>query len=130
MHPTIEGQLDGARRLIGVAESESELSPSSVEALTNARRLLAQVQRSWAALLPFYLADNERLSTLLARAGRPAPDGELPRPDDVLAQAGRNAMLRQQLAEVIAELPGSPSDDGLLAEITAYLIARVEADPS
>lgn len=130
MHPTIDEQLDGARRLIDVAETESELSPSAMEALTNARRLLAQVRRSWAVLLPFYLADNARLSALLARAGRPVADGEVLGPDDVVAQADRNAVLRSTLAEVIAGLPDTPADDGLQAEITAYLIARVDADPS
>lgn len=130
MRPTIDEQLDGARRLIDVAETESEISPSSMEALTNARRLLTQVRRSWAALLPFYLADNARLSALLARAGRPVADGDVLRSDDVVAQADRNTVLRSTLAEVIAELPDTPSDDGLQAAITAYLIARVDADPS
>lgn len=130
MHPTINEQLTGARRLIDVAESESELSATSVEALANARRLLTQVQRSWSALLPFYLSDNERLGALLVRTGRTTAENGALEPDDVAAQAARNAALRQRLAELIAELPEPDADGGLRAEITAYLIARIDADPS
>ena len=40
MHPTVDEQLNGAQRLIDVAQAAGSLSPASTEALTNARRLL------------------------------------------------------------------------------------------
>jgi len=129
MHPTIDEQLSGAKRLLDLAEDESQLSATSAEALTNARRLLTQVQRSWSALLPFYLADNARLATLLKESGRAVEDGSQLRADDVVAQARRNAALRQELADVISGLPTGP-DGGLRARIAEYLTARVDADPS
>lgn len=142
MHPTIDEQLNGALRLLDVLETESELSTASRELLTNVRRLLGKVQRSWAVQLPFHTADNRALAELLARtaplvgpalvadveAAAPGGDGELQL--DAAAVATRNTELRALLSRVITGLPRSPEGDAARAEIGDHLRHRVDTDPT
>jgi hypothetical protein len=128
MHPTVDEQLAGIARLLDVVASESELSDASAEAMANARRLLTQVGRSWAELLPFYVGDSAALACLLTRAGRPAEQVDVGM--DVRAAAARNAELRRELSGVVAGLDDTSHSAPLRAEILDYLSARVAADPS
>jgi len=131
MHPTIDEQLAGAERLLTVIESDSALSASSAEAVANVRRLLKQIGRSWPELLPFYLADNDRLLDLLASAphavpGAAAPTGAV----SVAAAAARNAELRQALSDAIHQLSDDAASDSFRSAALAYLVARTDTDPS
>ncbi|MFI5611992.1 hypothetical protein [Amycolatopsis sp. NPDC051903] len=126
MRPTIEDQLSGARRLLDDVAADAGLSRDSRENLTNVRRLLTQIGRSWAALLPFYVEDNATLTRLLTRHGVPVPDDE-PTGFDVAAAATRNAELRAHLSHVVTNVaPGTEAR----REITEYLVRRIETDPS
>ncbi len=143
MHPTIDEQLHGAQRLLDLVEADSELSVASRESLTNVRRLLEQVGRSWSRLLAFRSEDNASLVALLARTAplvgpelRDAVDGALRTAPlsgsdlDVAVVSARNDELRGMLARVIAELPTTPEGHAARAEIAVYLRRRVDADPS
>lgn len=142
MHPTIDEQLHGAQRLLDAVEAESELSTASQESLTNVRRLLKQVARSGAVLLPFHTADNATLGELLVRTG-PLVGQALAAEVDAavhMTRAGsglhvgavstRNAELRALLTRVVVALPRSPDGDTARTEIRDYLRRRVDADPS
>ena len=132
MRPTVDEQLDGVGHLIDVAAAESDLSPASTESLANARRLLKQIARSWAELLPFYEQDNETLTELLRQyetgTGENAPPDDVP--VGVRAASDRNARLRDRLSTVIATLPTGADGAATRAELTAYLMHRIGADPS
>jgi hypothetical protein len=140
MRPTIEDQLRGAQRLLEDVEADSALTRDSVETLTNVRRLLKQVTRSWSSLLPFYTEDNAAMARLLVRyaqsigperaADIAAATVPVDTGYDVAAAAARNAELRSLLSRVIAELPRTPDGDAVRRGITGYLARRVEADPS
>ncbi|QRP50254.1 hypothetical protein [Amycolatopsis sp. FDAARGOS 1241] len=127
MRPTIEDQLSGAQRLLDDVATDSGLSQDSRENLTNVRRLLTQIGRSWATLLPFYAQDNAALTRLLTRHGVPVADDE-PAGYDLAAAATRNAELRAHLSHVITNLP--PDGTAARREITEYLIRRIATDPS
>lgn len=134
MHPTIEEQLAGIRRLLTVASEATPLAPTSADAIENARRLLTRVERSWSALLPFYLADNAALRELLGGPStdvetNTASDSAAPE-DDVAAQARWNSMLREELSAAIRDLRRDETDGVLRRRIHTYLVARVEKDPS
>lgn len=128
MHPTIDEQLAGITRLLGIVASESKLSDASAEAMANAGRLVTQIGRSWAELLPFYIGDNAALAGVLTRAGRPAEPGDVG--IDVRAAAERNAELRSELSAVAAALIEEGGPAALRTEILDYLCARVAADPN
>lgn len=142
MHPTIEEQLHGALRLLDAVAAESDLPTATQELLTNVRRLLGKVDRSWAAQLPFHTADNATLGELLKRTGslvgpglaaevnavvRSGPVGS---PLDAPAVATHNAGLRTLLSRVITGLPRSPEADAARTEICGYLRHRVDVDPT
>jgi hypothetical protein len=140
MRPTIDEQLDGAQRLLGVVAGDEQLSPDSREVLGNAARLLRRVHGSWASVLPFLVEDNAELASLLGGltglVPTLAPDvaaalGTAPRHElDVAAATERNTALRALLARAVRELPRTP--DGLAARtrIGHYLRTRVEIDPT
>ncbi|SDG34144.1 hypothetical protein [Klenkia brasiliensis] len=135
MHPTVDEQLTGALRLLDVLQTEDELSPAGQEVLTNVRRLLGKVQRSWAAQLPFHTADNAELTALLVRTA-PLVDPSLVPADDVIppldavAVATRNAQLRALLSQVVTGLPHTPEGDAARAAIADHLRHRVDTDPT
>lgn len=135
MHPTVDEQLTGALRLLDVLETGDDLGPAGREVLTNVRRLLGKVQRSWAAQLPFHTADNEALVDLLTRTAplvdpALAPPGPAAPPLDAVAVATRNAELRGLLSRVVLGLPRSPEGDAARAEIGDHLRSRVDSDPT
>ncbi|MTD14831.1 hypothetical protein GIS00_12855 [Nakamurella sp. YIM 132087] len=120
MRPTIDEQLQGAVRLLRLAESEPDASPAVTELVRNARRLVEQVGRSWSAAVPFLVDDNARTAALL---GVPL---ETPDPPGLAGAAARNEELRGRLSDRIAELGDGPER----AAIGAHLRARVMADPT
>ncbi|SDP13565.1 hypothetical protein SAMN05660199_03249 [Klenkia soli] len=135
MHPTVDEQLTGALRLLDVLETEDELSTGGQEVLTNVRRLLGKVQRSWAAQLPFHTTDNAELTTLLNRTAPLVDPGLVPEDDatpplDAVAVATRNAELRALLSRVVTGLPRTPEGDAARAEIGDHLRHRVDTDPT
>ena len=141
MHPTIDDQLAGALRLLGVVAADDELPDRSRETLANVQRLLKQVTRSWSLLPEFYARDNAELTVLLGRlqprlspslAGAverrladPSPAGT-----GVAAAGARNAELRALLSSAMGELPVGSDDPTLRAEVGGYLRRRVAADPA
>ena len=142
VHPTIDEQLHGAQRLLDAVEADSQLSTASQESLTNVRRLLKQVTRSWAGVLPFHVQDNATLTELLAHTAplagptlSAAIDGAVNATPagsglNIAVVSGRNAELRGLLARAIAELPRTTAGDIARTEIGNYLRDRVNADPS
>ena len=147
MHPTVDEQLAGARRLIDLVAADPGLPPASAELLRNADRLLRRVGTSWASTLPFLTEDNATLTELLTRLAPllPAADSTATdpadttapwtdpaaRPDlDVAVVAARNTELRALLARAVRELPRTPAGAAARAEIGDYLARRVESDPT
>lgn len=122
MRPTIDEQLDGASRLLRLAEEDPGISPAAAELVRNARRLIDRVSTSWSAALPFLQDDNATVSALLGSDASGTANGE----GDLAAAAARNEELRAALTLRIQELPAGPDR----AAIGAYLRARVAADPT
>ncbi|KAF0957183.1 hypothetical protein [Rhodococcus sp. T7] len=121
MRPTIDEQLNGAARLLRLAEGDPETSPGVAELARNARRLIERVEASWARALPFLQTDNRRLAELLGIA-EPDPHDS----NDVAAAAASNEALRAHLTSRIHELPAGPEREA----IGAYLRARLVVDPT
>ncbi|HEY3737858.1 MAG TPA: hypothetical protein VGL26_10485 [Jatrophihabitans sp.] len=141
MRPTINDQVDGARRLLTGLLEDDEVPAAACETLTNARRLLDQIGRSWAALPGFYARDNTELAQLLQRmrtavpmdvAARIAKVANAPAPPavDVNAGASHNAELRQSLSDLLHAMPAGPGRDAARGEIGDYLRRRMAADPA
>lgn len=124
MRPTIDEQLAGADRLLGLVETDEKLPPGSAELVRNTRRLISRIAGSWATALPFLVEDNARLAALL--------DAEPhdPTPTDLTSAAARNEELRGDLARRIRELPSDAQGREARAEIGRYLRGRVAADPT
>lgn len=118
MRPTIDEQLDGATRLLRLAEAEPEITPAVAELVRNARRLVERVGGSWSSALPFLREDNARMAALLEQSE--------PGSADLPAAAARNEELRASLTRRIHELPDGPDR----AAIGAHLRARIASDPT
>lgn len=134
MRPTVDEQLAGVQRLLGLAEADPALSSETLELLGNAQRLVTRVAGSWATTLPFLVEDNARLAELLGhdvatpdRTVDPTGGGAT---TDVTAATARNEALRGSLAQLIQDLPGDPAGRERRAEIRRYLLRRVAADPT
>lgn len=141
MRPTIDDQVAGARRLLSSLIDADELPAGARETLINARRLLDQVGRSWAALPDFYADDNAALTALLVRLRAVLPDAAAARITETLAApappltdlnatAEYNAGLRKLLSTALGELSCEPDGDCARAEIGVYLRHRVDTDPA
>ena len=138
MHPTIDAQLRGVDRLIEKVETNIPLPEEAAELLTNARRLLARVAKSWHALAPFYGLDNRTMIGLLTEIAPvvPALQSEVdsatsaPAGVDVIEMAERNAQLRGLLSQVIRALPSTPAGAEARTRIGTYLQQRIETDPA
>ena len=124
MRPTIDEQLAGVQRLLGLVEADGGIPPESVELLHNAQRLVKRVAASWSTSLPFLLDDNAQLSALLREPAAAAA------PTDVAVAAARNDELRGSLSHLIRNLPCSVEGRARRAEIGRYLSRRVAADPT
>ncbi|MFE7422212.1 hypothetical protein [Rhodococcus sp. NPDC057529] len=124
MRPTIDEQLAGADRLLGLVETDEQLSPGSVELVRNARRLIGRIAGSWSTALPFLVEDNARLAELLDVE----PDESVP--TDLTSAAARNEERRAELANRIRELPSDAQGRATRSEIGRYLRGRVAADPT
>jgi hypothetical protein len=130
MRPTIDEQLDGAQRLLGIVEGDEGLSAASREVLGNAVRLLRRVRGSWASVPSFLADDNAELAALLTGLGVDAAVDDDPGDDlDVAAVAERNAALRQLLARAIRELPRTPEGLAARERTGDYLRKRVQIEP-
>lgn len=129
MRPTIDDQLDGARRLLAGVERDEGLSAASRELLAHVHRLLTRVGGSWSTTLPFLVEDNAATAALLADLGVPVPPGD-PATSDVAAAAARNTELRDALAGAIRDLPRDARGVAARARIGEHLRRRVAADPT
>jgi hypothetical protein len=123
VRPSIDEQLAGVQRLLGLVTEDPALSPESLELVRNAERLVTRVAGAWSETLPFLTLDNERLAGLL---GTPPGPGST----DVAEMAARNEALRGSLAELIRDLPATPGGRARRAEIGRYLVQRVTDDPT
>jgi hypothetical protein len=152
MHPTVDEQLRGVRRLLdGVVEADGGLlSARSAAALDDARRIVRRLEWSWSLVLPFLDWDNRATEALLAELAAlvPAavPAGSTPTaaaatqapaaahpPELHFALAHeRNLALRARLTAVVANLPeGAPAPaPEARALIAAHLRRRLETDPA
>ncbi|PRZ42328.1 hypothetical protein CLV47_106200 [Antricoccus suffuscus] len=138
MHPTIDAQLRGADRLIEKVETSVPLTEEAAELLTNARRLLVRVAKSWHALVPFYESDNRAMIGLFGEVSPVVPDlqSEVDRvtsacsATDVITLTKRNEQLRELLSRVIRILPSTPAGGEARTLIGAYLLRRIETDPA
>jgi hypothetical protein len=122
MRPTIDEQLDGAARLLRLAEEDPEATPAVAELVRNARRLVERVGTSWSTALPFLRADNAQTAELLG-VNEPGTEDATA---DLAAMAARNEELRAELTRRIRQLPAGPDR----AAIGEHLRARVAADPT
>ena len=75
MHPTVDEQLRGVRRLLdGVVEADGGLlSARSAAALDDARRIVRRLEWSWSLVLPFLDWDNRATEALLAELAALVP---------------------------------------------------------
>lgn len=137
MHPTVDEQLAGARRLMELVMAESGLSDAAMARLTDAARLVRRVERSWAEVLAFLTADNRATAAVLGELADRLPD-ELaaaigaeraaafePDEGEVAAAHDRNQRLRALLAEAAPQLD---ADDRRL--VARHLRHRLEHDPT
>lgn len=140
MHPTIDEQLAGARRLLDQATQDPAIPAGPLELFANVRRLLEQVARSWSSLPAFHRSDNDEITALLASlhgvlstTTRQRLENLVGEPSDgcdAEAAAKRNVNLRALLTQVIQDLPKMDDAGSARAEIARYLRRRVESDPS
>ncbi|WP_020500910.1 hypothetical protein [Sciscionella marina] len=128
MRPTIDEQLDGAIRLLRLAEDIPETTPAVTELVRNARRLVERTAGSWSMALPFLQADNARTAALLGYHDPDSGDLEEATPGtaDLAAAVAHNEKLRAALTHRIRGLPDGPDR----ATIGTHLRARVDADPT
>jgi hypothetical protein len=139
MHPTVDEQLRGVRRLLDAVASDERLSPGSAEALHDARLIVRRLESSWSAVLPFLDWDNRATETLLADLARLLPG--VPPP---VARTGpelefevahrRNVDLRARLAEAVRVLDsaGLDPDSAVRARalVVSHLRERLRRDPA
>lgn len=140
MRPTIDDQVEGARRLLTGLVDGDEVSVATRECLVNVRRLLDQIGRSWASLPGFYDEDSATLAALLDRTRAALPDTAaeriaaaltVPAPPatDVVAASAHNAELRALLSVALHKLPDDSTGTAARSEIGDYLRHRVASDP-
>jgi hypothetical protein len=144
MHPTVDEQLRGVRRLLdGVAAGE-QLSPRSAAALQDARSILRRLESSWSAVVPFLDWDNRATAALLDEVASLVPGAALPAPHPLPLTAEpeldfevahrRNLALRAALTDVIAAL-ATPGVDPAAADrarglVATHLRERLARDPA
>lgn len=151
MHPTVDEQLRGVRRLLELAAADPGLRAGSASLLADAGRQLRRLEGTWAEVLPFLVADNRATAAVLADvaplldadlaeevAGAVARTGTAALTEaerdglDVAAAAARNDELRGLLSRAIAALPegDDPAGRRAGAAIAAHLRRRLDADPT
>ncbi len=79
MEPTIEAELAAVRRILNDLASGGEVSDEVSTELVGLDHNLRLVERSWARRLPYLLADNGDLVTLLQELSPPPPADGLAR---------------------------------------------------
>ena len=144
MHPTVDEQLRGIRRLLQIVVADEPLSPSSTEVLADATRMLRRLEASWGHVLAFLVADNQAMVGLLSdvapllgadlgtdiaatlAAHRAAP-GQ--RDLDVGVAHERNMALRALLARAVTTLPDDDTGRSARVAITAHLRQRLDRHP-
>ena len=129
MHPTIDEQLRGAMRLVGVLES-GELSAEAREVLANIGRLVRQAREATLSAGEFYRQDNLKILELLDRLN-PSPRDTSGIPWEVDGETGSDATRNTSLrAELCREIELLVLDTPQHADIGRYLLLRVEQDPT
>lgn len=137
MHPTIDEQLEGIARLI---ERTAERYPGdpAFDRLRTATGTLRRIAASWDKMLPFFIWDNDEMSTLLANLEPDLPP-TLSTRARALARAkieptalrhvhDQNKALRALLAEAVHALP--PDASAPRGEIAGHFRERIARDPS
>ena len=144
MQPAVEADIRAMRESLERLIAEEQLPASGVAVLGEVRRSLRRLERTWARVLPYLLAENAATAALLAEvaplvpadlqaeittAGRaldPVPDtAQL---DAVLANE-RNGVLRGLLARVIETLPADESGARARARARKHLQDCLELRP-
>ena len=139
MHPTIDEQLAGARRLLEEVAAEPGLPDAGLARLANVDRLLRRVAGTWATVLDFLVSDSDATARLLTDLAPRLPaslavavHAELAlasRPDieatAVDAANARNQRLRALLADAVPLL----GDEDRRA-VGRHLRNRLEHDPT
>ncbi len=146
MHPTIDEQLQGVRRLLDAVAADPGLTPTSGAALADATRLLRRIEGTWARVLPFLVLDTRATAALLdelapllpeplatdvratVRGERSGPHLE-PEQLDPAGAAARNVEVRTLLSAAIAALPDDEPGRRARRAVVAHARRRLEADP-
>lgn len=133
MHPTIDQQLAGARRLLAKVVDDPDLPSDSLALLANADRLISQVARVWATQPDLYRADNAAMTELLRSLNdadamsEPDTTDKPGIPTDPRGAAEENALLRSDLSARIRDLPEGPAGDVQRQNVLAHLRGRLAA---
>ena len=144
MHPTVDEQLRGVRRLLQIVAADDGLSPAATEALADASRILRRLQSSWAQVPAFLASDNRATAAVLTEIA-PLLPAELAA--DAVAMASgcaephladldlaavheRNKALRALLAQAVTALPHDDAGARARRVIAAHLCQRLARDPS
>lgn len=121
MQPAVETDLRAMRESLERLVAEEDLPGSAVAALGEVGRSLRRLERSWARVLPYLVAENAATAALLEELAPLVPAslrddiaavGPVPEPVadprvlDALDANELNGALRGLLAGVIASLPG------------------------
>lgn len=144
MHPTLEEEMAGVRRILSEVASEPALTADTAAAVKDASAILERLEKSWRKVLPYVLVDIAEMTGLLLDISPHLPDemqeaiqalaaeqcrlvdaaDDIPRADDFQQTA------RTLVSRAIALLPPEPpGQNGPLARIRTGLASSLENRP-
>lgn len=144
MHPTLEEEIAGVRRILDDVVSDPALTFDTAAAVKDASAMLARLEKSWRKVAPYILADLAHLTPLLVDISRHLPDemrrailvldADQRRLADVAADIARADDLQRRARTLLSEAiellpPDPPGEEGPLARIRTGLSATLEVRP-
>jgi hypothetical protein len=145
MQPTVEADLQAVRLGLERLAADDDMPATAVEGLAEAGRSLRRLERSWARVLPYLVAENTSTAALLDELAPLLPEdlrqeiatlGPPPEPVpdlsafDAMKANELNGVLRALVARAINALP--PSGDSAAAaraRVTGHLRSTLELRP-
>jgi hypothetical protein len=144
VQPTVEADLRAMRLSLERLVAAEDLPATAVQGLAEIGRSLRRLERSWAQVLPYLVAENASTAALLADltpslpgdlAGEIASLGPPPAPvsdpsafDATKAQE-RNGVLRALLARAITALPADEGGAEARARVRQHLKSTLALRP-
>jgi hypothetical protein len=144
MEPAVDADLRAMRESLERLAEEEELPAAAEAVLREVRRSLQRLERTWARVLPYLVAENTATAALLSDLARLAPPqlrDELsaidapsrPVPDaahlDALRANQLNGVLRGLLARLIAGLPANDAGAEARARAHRHLLSALKLRP-